>query len=483
MNDKSNTEEICNSPVNNINMKEQTQEDMIQDRVCTPETGFSRPPKRDREGSSEEDPDESLWQTIKKKEKKPRHIKIENDSKKEHKEDIIYISSKDILPKQFALARLFKANDIRDITRVKYLNPYKVRLEFSSRVGAEKLKKCQEIINLGWRIQKATEISFSYGIIRDVDMELTEQDILNNISCPDSIELLSIKRLSRRNKNDVGWSPCETVRLCFKGPLLPPYVYVCDIRVKVESYVYPVTQCTQCWKIGHITKTCPSKHIICPKCGGKHENCDTQIFKCVNCSGSHIALAKTCPVYMKEKKIRELMAENNCTYSKAREMVVIQFVEEHNATNNADINSGPKINQLHIQSTPTFATVTKSDVYQETSSPILTSKKLPVKKLKRKSQLNDLEYDFNSESETIDPVPQTNTSSSFENGVNSSHPNISFSELLMRLREIVFMKNCTFKVKVKNVIKIVVEWLILLAVDNITDWPQLKIILDLFNGK
>lgn len=89
------------------------------------------------------------------------------------------------------------------------------------------------------------------------------------------------------------------------------------MRVKVDPYLFPVTQCSRCWRFGHTLKMCPSERIFCPKCGGKHENCEVTTFKCINCTNNHLALDRSCPAYLKERKIREMMAHFNVSYRKA----------------------------------------------------------------------------------------------------------------------------------------------------------------------
>ncbi|CAG4939267.1 unnamed protein product [Parnassius apollo] len=177
--------------------------------------------KRIRE--TEESDDE--WKIVKGKGKKKR---LHEDKKLSTETDIeVYIACNEKLPKQFALARLFKENGITDIIRVKYLNPFKVRLQFSNEENVQKLSTCATFISMGWRIQKAMEVNYSYGIIRDVELEMSEEEIMKNLSCPDSTELISVKRLKRRSyTKQEGWCPSETIRLCFKGSSLPSYVYI-----------------------------------------------------------------------------------------------------------------------------------------------------------------------------------------------------------------------------------------------------------------
>ncbi|CAH2086493.1 unnamed protein product [Euphydryas editha] len=82
-------------------------------------------------------------------------------------------------------------------------------------------------------------------------------------------------------------------------------------------YYISASQCSKCWRLGHMPKRCPCNKIACSKCGGIHANCKTTVYKCMNCEGSHMAVPKQCPVFIKKKNLRELMAEYNCTYKKA----------------------------------------------------------------------------------------------------------------------------------------------------------------------
>ncbi|XP_063897498.1 uncharacterized protein LOC135118726 [Helicoverpa armigera] len=267
-----------------------------------------RPEKRDRSDEEEE------WNLVNRKEKK---LKMQKEKIE------IYLSSQERMPKQFALAKLFKMSGIVDIDRVKYINPFKVRIEVDNEFSANKIEKCQAFIDRNWNIQRAMERSSSYGVIRDVDLDLSDEDILKCISCKKPAEIISVYRLKRRDPEGIGWQPSEAVQVCFKGSFIPQYVYVEGLRIKVTPYLFPVSQCSKCWKYGHLYKKCPSSKVVCPKCGGPHENCETETFRCVNCSGKHMALAKnSCPVFLKEKKISEIMNEFNCTHRKALSVYV-----------------------------------------------------------------------------------------------------------------------------------------------------------------
>ncbi|KAF9822370.1 hypothetical protein SFRURICE_017645 [Spodoptera frugiperda] len=135
--------------------------------------------------------------------------RVQRKGKKMKEQDKIelYISWNEQLPKQFALAKLFKQEDIKDIIKVKYINQFKVRVEFSNELSAIKFEQCKTFIEKGWRIHRAMEKSYSYGVIKDVDMDISEAEILKSITCPNDIQLVSALRLNRRKHMAMTKSP------------------------------------------------------------------------------------------------------------------------------------------------------------------------------------------------------------------------------------------------------------------------------------
>ncbi|KAJ8719275.1 hypothetical protein PYW08_011450 [Mythimna loreyi] len=93
----------------------------------------SRAEKRGREDSTE---DEEGWTEVKGSKKKVCHGS--NQFLKEDKFEV-YASSKEPLPKQFAMARILKENNITQIRLIKYLSPFKMRIEFDCESAAQYL--------------------------------------------------------------------------------------------------------------------------------------------------------------------------------------------------------------------------------------------------------------------------------------------------------------------------------------------------------
>lgn len=279
------------------------------------EEDMNKKRSRVQEGSSSEEG----WQTISR-----GHKIVRKDTQEMIEEEAqVLATCSNIMPKQFALAKLFQQHNVNGIRRVKYVHQYKILITFENITHADRFIQCQAFSELGWRCRKTTEVGISFGIIRDIDLEVTEEDIMKNICC--DVDLLYAKRLNKRNYNGgvaSGWIQCEAIRLAFRGPALPAYVSIHGMRVKVIPYVFPVTQCSRCWKFGHTRLLCSSTKVVCPKCTKNHENCESTSFRCVNCTGNHMALQKICPVFKKEKILRELMSDFNCTYRKALTLYV-----------------------------------------------------------------------------------------------------------------------------------------------------------------
>lgn len=433
--------------------------------------------KRDRnEVFGGDDDDNEGWNLVQSKEKR---------LKSQLKEDIeIYLSSNEKLPKQFSLAKMLKAYGIADITKVKYISPFKIRVEVSSEMSADKIEKCPEFIKKGWKIYRAMERTTSYGVIKDVDLDLSDEDILGNIMCDKPAEIISVYRLKRRDRE--GWQPSEAVQVCFKGSFIPQYIYVHGLRIKVAPYVFPVSQCSKCWKYGHPTKKCPSNKIVCPKCGDNHDNCETQNFKCVNCGGNHMALYKaSCPAFLKEKRLREIMVEFNCTYRKALTVYVppsTSLTEKSNSQEQpgnppTNIKSQPDI-RFQQRDTSTFAQIVKADVivHQEDEDKNTSTRARRFRSRDKASGNMKLPSDLL----TMDMGNESAVPPDASAGEEKKDDSVRLNELLVRLKEIIFLRELTIEDKVHGVLKCCLEWLILLSVQFVSKWPLFKIIVDYF---
>lgn len=429
---------------------------------------INKPTKREREV------DEAGWTTVEKRSKRQKQIKRE-----------VFIWSKEKLPKQFAIAKLFNSLGLTDILRVKYINPYKLKIEASTEECEGKLLDCQEFQEKGWRVYSVKEVNVSYGIIRNVDLELSDEDALNVIKCPNNTQILSLKRLKRRDEEGK-FVPSEVAQIGFSGSHLPAFIYVDCLRVKVEPFVFPVTQCSNCWKFGHSKARCTSKTPTCPKCTRDHINCEATIFKCVNCRGDHMALNRNCPAFSREKRLRELMAEFNCTYQVACNM----YVRPQSTTSPQTVmgSEKPKINTNNSFSGLLSEELRQNNKYTPSTSqfpPLFSQNRPKSPQTNNNCKKSHSEGTSKSQWQRCESPVRIPTQTTGTNDIGDSVNNarqVHFDELIARLKDIIYMRNLSIKEKFDNVIKCCIEWLVLVVVDSMSGWPILNKCLEFFLG-
>ncbi|XP_045506328.1 uncharacterized protein LOC123702613 [Colias croceus] len=441
-------------------------ENMIQqndmDNLNEVEEARSRPNKRAREVDEEE-----MWVTVGR-----------NGKRLAQKVDL-YINSTEKLPKQFTFAKLLEENNISSVSRIKYINPYKIFIQFEKSESAEELINCKSLQELGWRFQKPLEVVVSYGVIKNVEADLSEKDILDIISS--SSDIISVKRLKRRNNTGNGWEESESVRLGFKGSSLPAYVYIYGMKINVDPYVFPVTQCSKCWRFGHVLRACPNKKTVCPKCGKNHGNCETTAFRCVNCTRNHISMDRSCGVFLKEKRLRAIMAEFNCSYRKALQVYVPpepaplsdeQLMPPISALPNQIAASISEATQSQDTNSTTYASVARtpkrSSVNQHQRNvpqPVEQTRKKEKSKRKKLSQDEVFNWDVSSDSEAINN-DEDGESENEEQSRNEKkerreriRSTLNYRQLLTKLYALVTNSEVDLKNKIIQGVTICIEWL------------------------
>lgn len=155
------------------------------------------------------------------------------------------------------------------------------------------------------------------GVIRNVSTDLSEEEILENISS--STRVKNIRRLTKRVVEEGGYTknfPLGTCIVTFDSQSLPEFVNIYGMRCKVDPYVAPVKQCFNCLRFNHLKDQCRGKSK-CVNCSQEHpsENCSNAA-KCLHCAGNHRANDRKCPKFiqlLEEKKSKTLA---NTMYSK-----------------------------------------------------------------------------------------------------------------------------------------------------------------------
>ena len=103
------------------------------------------------------------------------------------------------------------------------------------------------------------------GVISDVPMDLTDEEIRNELR---DMNVSFAKRLPYRSSNRN--KPSHSVLLCFSSNFLPSTVKIGYLIFKPRPYNPPPMRCFQCNRYGHKAKFCRGS-VTCARCGLKHE--------------------------------------------------------------------------------------------------------------------------------------------------------------------------------------------------------------------
>lgn len=221
-----------------------------------------------------------------------------------------------------AVGRIFHRNLInisKDIENISAIGKNKIKITFNNYKSANRVirENLLDIFNIKAFIPRYKLVRT--GIIFDIDPDLEEEEIFNCIRC-DS-EVISIKCL--KSKNNESMKPnSQRVKILFRGNMLPERVFIHSVSCRVMPYIQRLIQCHKCWRFGHIKIQCRSKER-CKKCADEHNinACKNDEETCCLCYENHQADSKICEVYLKNKKIKEIMAMQNSSYEETKKII------------------------------------------------------------------------------------------------------------------------------------------------------------------
>lgn len=198
----------------------------------------------------------------------------------------------------------------------------RVKIEVSSPLIANDLVSHQFFTDNNYIAYVPQHYIEKKGIIRMVDTSFSEEIVLKKIHS--NVPVKSIKRIYRlkdKNNKDSGLIATQTIIVTFMGSKLPDYIFISKVRYEVQTYIPPVIQCFKCFIYGHTANQCRSKEQRCHKCSEIHEGvCEDGVF-CYHCEdNSHSSLSKSCPVYIKQQKIKKIMTQYNISFKEAEKV-------------------------------------------------------------------------------------------------------------------------------------------------------------------
>lgn len=205
----------------------------------------------------------------------------------------------------------------------------RVSMAFSTYQAANIFTLNEELKNRGYNIFIPSFSVTKMGLIKEVPIEFTNEDIVEFVKVPllnGCGKVIKARRLNRKItiEGNTQWKPSQTVVLTFDGQILPKKVFFCFNSLEVEPYIYPTIQCFACCRFGHTKDKCRSKPR-CFRCGDDHfgDSCTVKEndVRCVNCTGAHSANSNTCPELARQKNIKKIMSDSSMSYAEASKKV------------------------------------------------------------------------------------------------------------------------------------------------------------------
>lgn len=210
---------------------------------------------------------------------------------------------------------------------IKKIGRNRLEVRFSTFEEANNFLQSKIWLNKGFKTFIPSYNISRMGVIREVPLEWSPEEIINNIRVPEGYgNIIKARRVSRKVVGEEGpvWKPTQTIICTFDGQNLPNRVFSFFSALPVEQYVYPTIQCFLCCRFGHTRIQCRSKGK-CFKCSEEHDSksctIETTNAKCPLCSGKHFGISKSCPEYRRQLEIKKQMATYNIPYAEANKSV------------------------------------------------------------------------------------------------------------------------------------------------------------------
>lgn len=209
------------------------------------------------------------------------------------------------------------------ITEIKSIGRNRIKIEMRNILEINKLVNNPLLKNKDYVVYVPKHLTERRGVIKGVDTMLSETYLVQNIESDRPI--IGCRRIFKKilENNESNLVPRETVVVTVKGNKLPQYVFINSVRCLVEPYISSVIQCYNCLRFGHFSSQCKNNNRSCKNCSSSHDGeCQESSPNCCHCkSTNHNSLSKNCPVYLKQRKIKEIMATMNVTFKDAQGIV------------------------------------------------------------------------------------------------------------------------------------------------------------------
>lgn len=218
------------------------------------------------------------------------------------------------------VGRFLKNRNTNGIINLIKIGKNRIKLMLNNRSTANSIVKDETLKDNNLKAFIPSSHIQKIGIIRNIEMDLSKEELMASIVTKNNIKVIDCFRFNRYDKTEKKAYPTATVKVTFRGQKLPEEVEIYGVKIKVQQFVFKVTQCFNCYMFGHTSKNC-KRGMRCGSCGEdlKEKNTDKckKQKKCVNCKLEHESYNKDCQERRRQQLINKAIATENLSYSEA----------------------------------------------------------------------------------------------------------------------------------------------------------------------
>ena len=204
-----------------------------------------------------------------------------------------------------------------ELKSIKRLRRNVFLVEAANKRQSVALRKARIFIDRPLKVTPHQTLNSSKGVIRCKDLiDTPEVEIKRRLKKQGVTDIYKCK-VKRDGKDIV----TGTMFVTFRFPVLPEFLIVGWMRVKVAQYIPSPMRCFRCQKYGHTRMRCAEQYEACADCSlVRHDGPCSRPRLCVNCDGAHSAASKECPRWIFESYIQEVKVKERLPFFEAKKV-------------------------------------------------------------------------------------------------------------------------------------------------------------------
>lgn len=155
--------------------------------------------------------------------------------------------------------------------------------------------------------------------VRNVPLDFGDEEMKEQMEC--EFPITKVERIMRMGRNQQ-LGKTSSLKVTVQGKEVPRAIKIYGCGFRAELYIFPVKQCSLCWKFGHTKKVCRGE-AACQNCGAVDctDECPNQA-RCRNCKKGHGAADRNCPERTRRKAIVQEMVKKRIPFAEAEQALV-----------------------------------------------------------------------------------------------------------------------------------------------------------------